>query len=53
MTVLADLFLQLRIPQNVIRYIYKKSIFRGPFDSQHGKRAQTLLASERWHHYHI
>ena len=31
----------------------KKSVFRGPFDSQHGKRAQTLLQSERQPYNHI
>ena len=29
----------------VIRYMSKKSRFRGPFHKQHGKRAQTLLKS--------
>ena len=31
----------------------KKSRFRGPFNKQHGKRAQTLLQSGRQHLYHI
>ena len=31
----------------------KKSRFRGPFDKQHGKRAQALLKSASQHHYHI
>ena len=31
----------------------KKSHFRGSFDNQHGKRAQTLLKSETQHLYHI
>ena len=31
----------------------KKSCFRGPFDKQHGKRAQALLKSASQHHYHI
>ena len=31
----------------------KKSCFRGPFDKQHGKRAQTLLPSASQHIYHI
>ena len=29
--------------ENVIRWISKKSRFRGPFDQQHGKHAQALL----------
>ena len=30
-----------------------KSRFRGPFDNQHGKRAQAMLKSESQHLYHI
>ena len=30
----------------------KKSCFRGPFDKQHGKRAQALLKSVSEHLYH-
>ena len=43
MTLLADLILKLRTPENVVRYMSKKSRFKGPFDRQHGKRVQTLL----------
>ena len=53
MTLIADLFLKLRTPENVVRYMSKKSRFKGSFDRQHGKRAQTLLQSERQHGYHI
>ena len=53
MTLIADLFLKLRTPENVVRYISKKSRFKGPFDREHGKRVQTLLESERQHRYHI
>ena len=39
--------------KNLVRLIPKKSRFRGPFEKQHGKRAQALLKSA-WHHpYHI
>ena len=31
----------------------KKSHFRGSFDNQHGKRAETLVKSERKHLHHI
>ena len=31
----------------------KKPRFRGPFDKEHGKRAETLLKSEQEHVYHI
>ena len=53
MTLIADLFPKLRTPENVVRYMSKKSRLKGPFDRQHGKRAQTLLRSERQHGYHI
>ena len=53
MTFIADLFAKLRTPKNVVRYMAKKSRFKGPFDRQHGKRAQTLLRSESQHRYHI
>ena len=45
MTLIADLFMKLRTPKNVARYMSKKSRFKGPFDLQHGKRVQTLLRS--------
>ena len=50
---IADLFPKLRTPKNVLRYMSKKSRFKGPFDTQHGKRVQTLLQSEPQHRYHI
>ena len=53
MTFIADLFPKLRTPKNVVRYLSKKSRFKGPFDWQHGKRVQTLLRSEPQHRYHI
>ena len=31
----------------------EKSRFRGPFEKQHGKRAELLFKSERMHLYHI
>ena len=53
MTLIADLFPKSRTLENVIRYMSKKSRFKGPFDRQHGKRVETLLQSERQHRYHI
>ena len=53
MTLIADLFPKLRTPENVVRYMSKKSRFKGSFDRQHGKQVQTLLQSERQHRYHI
>ena len=53
MTLIADLFPQLRTPKNVLRYMSKESCFKGPFDRQYGKRVQTLLRSEPQHRYHF
>ena len=53
MTLIADSFPKLRTPENVVRYMSKKSRFKGPFDRRHGKRVQTLLRSERQQGYHI
>ena len=43
MTIIADLSPKLRNPENLVRYMSKKSSFKGPFDSQHGTLVQTLL----------
>ena len=53
MTLIADLFPKLRTPKKVVRYMSKKSRFKGPFGRQHAKRIQTLLRSEPQHRYHI
>ena len=53
MTLIADLFPLLRTPKNVVRYMSKKSLFKGPFDRQHGEGVQTLLRSEPQHRYHM
>ena len=53
MTFIADLFAKLRTPKNVVRYMSKKSRFKGPFDWQHGKRVKTLLRFESQETYHI
>ena len=53
MTLIADLFANLRTPKDVVRYLSKKSHFKGTFDKQHGKRVQTLLRSESKYRYHI
>ena len=52
-TFIADLFPKLRTPKNLVRYMFKKSRFKGPFARQHGKRVQTLLRSEPQNRYHI
>ena len=53
MTVIADFFRKIRNLENVVRYMSKKSPFKTPFDSQHGKRVQTLLRSGQQHCHHI
>ena len=53
MTFIADLFAKLRTQKNVVRYMSKKSRFKGPFERQHGKPVQTLLWSEWQQRYHI
>ena len=53
MTLRPYLFPKLRTPQNVARYMSKKSHFKGPFDKQYDKRIQTLLRSGQQHCYHI
>ena len=53
MTLIADLFPKLRTPKNLVRYMSKKSRFKGSFDRRHGKRVQTLLRSDPQHRYHI
>ena len=53
MTLIADLFAKLRTPRSVVSYLCKKSRFKRLFDTQHGKRIQTLLECERQHSYHI
>ena len=53
MTLIADVFLNLRTPKEVVREMSKKSRFRGPFDKGHGKWAETLFKSERQHLYQI
>ena len=53
MTLIADLFPKLRTPKKLLRSLFEKSPFKGPFDRQHGKRVQKLLRSEPQHRYHI
>ena len=43
----------LKTRKNVVREMSKKSHYRGPFHKSHGKRAETLLKSERQHLYNI
>ena len=49
MALIADIFLNLRTPKNVLKKTFKKSYFRRPIDKEHGKRTEKLLKSERQH----
>ena len=53
MTLIAYIFPKLRTPENVARYMSKKSRVKGPFERKDGKRIQTLLQSGQQHCYHI
>ena len=53
MTLIADLFLKLRTPENVVRYMSRNAGFKGFFERQHGNLVQLLLQSEGQHRYHI
>ena len=53
MTLIPDFFSKLHTPENMARYMSKKSRFKGPIDKQHGKRVQTLFRSGQQHCYHI
>ena len=53
MTLIANVFPKLETRKNVVRYMSKKSRFKGPFERQHGKRAKTHFRSKRQHRYLI
>ena len=53
MTLIADVFPKLRTPENLVRSMSKKTRFKGSFEKQHGKRAQTLLKLAWQHLYDI
>ena len=53
MTLIADLFLNLQSPKNMVREISKEFLFRGPFDNKYRKWAETLFKAKRQHFYHI
>ena len=53
MSLIVDVFPKLRTPKYVVKYMCKKSGFKGPLDRQHGKWAKILLQSEGEHGYHI
>ena len=53
MTLIAYLFPKLRTPENVVRYMSKKSRLKGPFDRKDGKRIQQLFRSGQQNIYHF
>ena len=53
MTFIADVFLKFWTAKDVVKIMSKKSCFRKPFHSQHGKGYQRLLKSAQQHFYHI
>ena len=53
MTLIAEVFLKLQTPKNMVTSMSKKSRFKGSFGKQHGKRAKTLLKFAWQHLYHI
>ena len=53
MTLIANVFPKLGTPKKLIRKMSEKFRFKGPLHKKHGKRAQTLLQSERRELYHI
>ena len=52
-TLIADVFLRLRTPKNVVTWMFKKLRFRLPFEKQHGTPVPTLFQSERQNMCHI
>ena len=53
-TLITDIFPQLRTQKDLVRSMFKKSNFKGFFNQQHGKCAQTLLKCQGqllWHIY--
>ena len=53
MALLPDVFPKLRSQKNLLRSILKNSGFKGSFEKQHGKCAQTLLKCQGQLLYHI
>ena len=53
MTLIAEVFLKLRSPKNLVRSMSIKSRFKGTFGKQHGKRSQILLKFPWQHLYDI
>ena len=46
MTLVADVFLEITVPKNMVRQMSKKKCFRGLLETEQRKRVNTLLESE-------
>ena len=46
MTLVADVFLEITVPKNMVRQMSKKQCFRGLLETEQRKRVNTLLESE-------
>ena len=53
MTLVADVFLEIPAPKNMVRQMPKKLSFRVALERQHAKWVNTLLQSECQHIYNI
>ena len=53
MTLIGDVFPKLQTPKNLVRFMPKKSRFKGSFEKQHGKWSQILLKCQGRLLYHI
>ena len=47
MTVKADVFPEIPAPKKMVRYISKRSCFRGPIDKEHGKSVFPEIPAPR------
>ena len=46
MTLIADVFLEILAPRNMVRSMSKKPYFGGPLDREQGKWVETMLQSK-------
>ena len=53
MTLVADVFLEISAPKNMVSQMSRKTCFKGPLDREHCKWVETLLQSEWQHLYDI
>ena len=51
MSLIAEVFLKLLTPKDVLTYMYKRSCFSKPFDSERVNESQKLLKSAEKYFY--